>query len=262
MLNVGCVLVRGGGDLASGIVHRLVRSRFSVIVNEIPQPTVIRRTVAFAEAVYAGETTVEGLIARHVGIDQAYQAVEAGIIPVVTGDYEELLQKLKPWAVVDAIVAKSNLGTKITDAKVTVGVGPGFEAGVDVHAVVETKRGHFLGNVLLTGSAMPNTGVPGDIAGFSSERLLRAPSSGIVRVSAEITSVVKKGDTVATVGSERVLAPIDGVIRGMIHDGLEVFPGMKIGDIDPRSKREYCFSVSDKARAVAGGVLEALLALR
>lgn len=262
MLNVGYVLVRGGGDLATGIVHRLVRSRFSVIVNEIPQPTVIRRTVAFAEAIYAEETMVEGLIARSVGMDQANHSIEDGIIPVVTDDYEKILQSLRPWAVVDAIVAKKNLGTKITDAKVTIGVGPGFEAGADVHAVVETMRGHYLGSVLYAGSAMPNTGVPGEIAGFCSERLLRAPSLGIIKVKAEIASIAKKGDIVATIGGEPVVAPINGVIRGMIHEGLEVFPGMKIGDIDPRSKREHCFSISDKARAVAGGVLEALLALR
>jgi xanthine dehydrogenase accessory factor len=256
------VLIRGGGDLASGIAHRLTKCRIPVVISEIPRPTVIRRTVAFAAAVEEGQAAVEGITARHVPIADARRTLADGVLPVVTGEYPELLRSLRPWAVVDAIIAKRNLGTKINDASITVGVGPGFTAGVDVTAVVETMRGHDLGRVITSGGATPDTGVPGEIAGYSSERLLRAPGDGIIAIRAEIATLVKKGDIVATVGDRPVVAALDGVLRGMIRDGFEVHQGMKIGDIDPRCKREHCFTISDKARAVAGGVLEALLSLR
>ncbi len=256
------VLIRGGGDLASGIAHRLARARIPVAISEIPRPTVIRRTVAFAAAVDDGEATVEGITARLVPSDDARSTLAGGALPVLTGGYPELLRSLRPWAVVDAIIAKRNLGTKINDARVTVGVGPGFTAGVDVHAVVETMRGHDLGRVITSGGAIPDTGIPGEIAGYSSERLLRAPCAGVIAARARIADLVKKGDVVATVGGQPVVAALDGVLRGMIRDGFEVYQGMKIGDIDPRCKREHCFTISDKARAVAGGVLEALLSLR
>lgn len=256
------VLVRGGGDLASGIVHRLVRSRFPVVISEIPQPTVIRRTVAFAQAVYSREIVVEGIGARHVAAGEARQLLRMGLTPVLTESYEEILRNFKPWAVVDAIVAKRNLGTRMDDARVTIGVGPGFCAGEDVHAVVETMRGHDLGKVITAGTAAPNTGIPGEIAGYSSERVLRAPCAGMIKITAEIGSEVKKGDTVALIDDEPVVATLDGVLRGILHAGLTVAEGMKVGDIDPRCRREHCFTISDKARAVAGGVLEALLSLR
>ena len=262
MDNQDIVLVRGGGDLASGIVHRLVRCRFPVVISEISQPTVIRRTVAFAQAVYSREAVVEGIGARHVALGDARGLLTMGLIPVLTESYEEILRYFNPWAVVDAIVAKRNLGTRIDDARVTVGIGPGFCAGEDVHAVVETMRGHDLGKVITAGAAAPDTGIPGDIAGYSSERLLRAPCDGIIKNKAEIGSVVKKGDAVAFIHDEPLVATLDGVLRGLINDGLTVSKEMKVGDIDPRCRREHCFTISDKARAVAGGVLEALLSMR
>ncbi len=256
------VLIRGGGDLASGTAHRLTKARIPVVISEIPQPSVIRRTVAFAAAVDDGEATVEGIMARHVPIEDVQRTLADGILPVLTDDYPELLRTLRPRTVVDAIIAKRNLGTKINDAMVTIGVGPGFTAGVDVAAVVETMRGHDLGRVITSGSAIPDTGIPGEIAGYSSERLLRAPCAGTIAVQAHIADQVKKGDVVATVDGQPVVAALGGVLRGMIRNGFAVYQGMKIGDIDPRCKREHCFTISDKARAVAGGVLEALLFLR
>lgn len=247
--------------MASGISHRLIRSRFRVVITEIPQPTVIRRTVAFAQAVYSGETTVEGITARHAALTDVSHLIEQGIIPVVTDSYPAVLAALKPWAVVDAIIAKRNLGTSISDAKITIAAGPGFFAGQDVHAVIETMRGHDLGRVITHGMAAPDTGIPGDIGGYTTERVLRAPSAGVISARSEIGDTVKKGDIVAFVGESPVAATLDGVLRGMLYNGLTVTEGMKIGDIDPRCKREHCFTISDKARAIGGGVLEALLAL-
>jgi xanthine dehydrogenase accessory factor len=253
------VVVKGGGDLATGVVHRLFRAGFSVVVTEIARPTVIRQTVAFATAVYDGEAAVEGVTAVRCELDSALAVAERGAVPVVVDPQAACVAMLRPLAVVDAIMAKVNTGTALTDAPVVIGVGPGFVAGVDVHAVVETMRGHDLGRVITDGSAAANTGIPGEIGGYGRERLITAPATGAFKTAAAIGDVVKAGDTVAYVGDTPVRAAIGGVLRGLLRDGLAVTPGLKVGDIDPRCKVEHCFSISDKARAVGGGVLEALM---
>ena len=257
------VVVRGAGDIATGTIYRLVRCGFQVVVLEIGEPTVIRRTVAFASAVFEGAAKVEGMEAvRAAGVKEALRIVSGGRIPVLVDPDAQCLGELKPTVVVDAILAKRNLGTRIDMADIVVGLGPGFTAGEDVHAVVETNRGHHLGTVILSGSTAPDTGIPGVIGGYGKERVIYSPAGGRIRTSANIGDTVKKGEIVAHVEEVPVFASLDGVLRGLIHDGLTVKPGMKIGDVDPRNVPEHCFTISDKARAIAGGVLEAILYLR
>ncbi len=254
------VVIKGAGDLASGVILRLHRAGLRVIATEIEQPTAVRRTVAFSEAIYCGEVEVEGLRARKVGdCNDIPQAWSEGVVPVLVDPLAEIVPRLRPAVVVDAIIAKRNLGTRITDAPVVIGLGPGFEVGVDVHAVVETNRGHHLGRVLWHGCAEPDTGVPGEIAGHGTQRLLRAPSAGLFRGERAIGDRVEAGELVGWVDQTPVTAGISGVLRGLLHDGLRVCQGMKIGDVDPRAAREHCFTVSDKSLAIAGGVLEAVL---
>lgn len=255
------VVVKGGGDLATGVAHRLYRAGFAVAVTEIARPTVIRRTVAFAAAVYDGESTVENVAAVLCEPADALSVIGRGAIPVLVDPQAASIVRFRPAAVVDAIMAKTNTGTTLTDAPVVIGVGPGFVAGVDVHAVVETMRGHDLGRVILSGPAAANTGIPGEIGGHSRERLIKSPSAGVFKTAAAIGDVVKAGQVVAYVDGVPVSAAIGGVLRGLLHDGLTVEKGLKVGDIDPRCKVEHCFSISDKARAVGGGVLEALMML-
>jgi xanthine dehydrogenase accessory factor len=256
------VVVKGAGDLASGTILRLHRAGFRLVATEIDQPTTVRRTVAFSEAIYCGEVEIEGVRARKVK-DQSEieRAWSEDVVPVLVDPAAEIVPQLRPAVVVDAIIAKHNLGTRISDAPVVIGLGPGFEAGVDVHAVVETNRGHHLGRVLWQGSAEPDTGVPGEIAGQGAQRLLRAPSPGRLRGERAIGERVEAGEVVCWIDEIPVRAGTTGVLRGMLHDGLSVSPGMKIGDIDPRAAREHCLTVSDKSLAIAGGVLEAMLYL-
>lgn len=256
------VLIRGAGDLASGIALRLHRAHIRVIMTDIEHPTAIRRTVAFSEAIRTGETTVEGVRARRAETaGSALDLLKENIIPVLPDAEGRCIRALKPGAVVDAILAKRNLGTRITDAPVVIGVGPGFTAGQDCHAVVETMRSHTLGRVFYEGSALPNTGVPGLIGGFSGERVLRAPAEGVFQPLRAIGDQVQEGDIAATVNGVPMACTLAGVLRGILPEGTRVHQGMKAGDIDPRCKVEHCYTVSDKALAVGGGVLEALLAL-
>ena len=255
------VLVKGGGDLASGIVHRLFRCGFAVVISELPQPTVIRRTVAFAQAVYEGRCTVEGVEAVLSSAAEATAVAARGIIPVVVDAEGALWRTLRPWALVDATLAKRNTGTYKEQAELVIGVGPGFTAQQDVHAVVETNRGHDLGRVIMEGAAAPNTGVPGAIGGYTQERVLRAPAAGLFRCVRTIGDTVCAGETVAYAGEAPVCTQIAGVLRGLLREGLLVDAGMKVADVDPRCRQEHCFSISDKARAVGGGVVEALLYL-
>lgn len=256
------VVIRGAGDLASGVALRLWRAHIQVVMTDIPAPTAIRRTVCFSQAIVHGETTVEDVTARRTESPEAALAVlKEGIIPVLADPEGSCIPVLRPDAVVDAILAKRNLGTKITDAPVVIGVGPGFTAGVDCHAVVETMRGHYLGRVIHEGSAIPNTGIPGLIGGFAGERVLRAPADGIFVQKLEIGASVHTGDVAGTVNGVPMLCQIDGMLRGILPDGTPVTRGMKSGDVDPRGKREYCDLVSDKALAIGGGVLEAILSL-
>ncbi|OUP08706.1 selenium-dependent molybdenum cofactor biosynthesis protein YqeB [Collinsella sp. An2] len=256
------VVVRGAGDLATGIAVRLHAAGCRVVMCDIARPTTVRRTVAFSEAIRLGTMEVEGVRARFAAdVDKARAILAKGEIAVLVDPDAACVSKLSPDALVDAILAKRNLGTHITDAPAVVGVGPGFTAGLDCHAVVETKRGHYLGRVIWEGSAIPNTGVPGIIAGHGADRVLRAPAEGRFEPVREIGDVVHAGDVAATVAGIPMTCTIDGVLRGLLAPGVSVTPGMKAGDIDPRGVVEHCFSVSDKARAVGGGVLEAVLAL-
>ena len=255
-------LIRGAGDLATGIALRLRRSGIAVVMTDLARPTAIRRTVAFSEAIVHGETTVEDAAARFAAdADEARALLAQGVIPVLADPKCACREALRPDALVDAILAKRNLGTRITDAPVVVGVGPGFTAGEDCHAVVETMRGHTLGRVIYSGSALPNTNIPGLIGGFAGERVLRAPADGEFRSVHRIGDLVKAGDVAGYVAGEPMVCTIDGVLRGLIADGIPVHKGMKSGDVDPRGNIENCYTASDKALAVGGGVLEAILHL-
>ena len=235
------ILIKGAGDLASGVAVRLAHCGYPIVMTDLDHPTSIRRTVCFSEAILNGSFTVEDVTAEYA--DSA------------------CIRSLHPDVVVDAILAKRNLGTKITDAPVVIALGPGFTAGVDCHAVIETMRGHDLGRVILEGPAAPNTGIPGNISSFTIERVLRAPQDGTFAEIRKIGDIVKKGESVASVDGVCISAPLDGVIRGLLPTGTPVFKGMKSGDIDPRPVPEHCYTVSDKARAIGGGVLEAILML-
>ncbi|MDY7039998.1 MAG: selenium-dependent molybdenum cofactor biosynthesis protein YqeB [Chloroflexota bacterium] len=257
------VVVKGGGDLASGVAYRLHRVGMRVVITELPRPTVIRRPVAFASAVFEGEVTVEGVTARLVESPaRALTCLDEGVIPVLVDPEANVVRELHPDAVVDATLAKRNLGTRLTDAPVVVALGPGFTAGADCHAVVETERSHFLGRVITEGQAAPDTGVPGAVLGHAEDRVVRAPCGGTFRGERRIGDRVEAGQPVARVDGEPVVARISGVLRGLLADGLPVHAGMKVGDVDPRGVVEHCFTISDKARAVGGGVLEAILWLR
>lgn len=255
-------LIKGAGDLATGVALRLFASGFAVVMTEIERPTVVRRSVAFAEAVYEGRAVVEEVEGVRVeAADQIAAVLAGGAIPVMVDPTAALRRELEPVVLVDAIVAKRNLGTRIDDAPAVIALGPGFVAGRDVHAVIETKRGHSLGSVIYEGTALPNTGVPGDVGGFSEERVLRSPGEGVFGAEREIGDRVGRDEVVGHVGDLPVRSRLDGVLRGVLRSGLEVSSGVKLGDVDPRARPEHCFTVSDKAKAIAGGVLEAACSL-
>lgn len=253
------VVVRGAGDLATGCIVRLVRSGFRVVALELPRPSAIRRTVSFSEAVYDGVAEVEGV--RALRYEEPPAAWDAGIVPILVDPEARHVPRLAPLAVVDAILAKRSLGTRMDLAPVVVALGPGFEAGRDAHAVVETNRGHDLGRVLLAGRAEADTAVPGPIAGHAAGRVVRAPAAGEVVTLRAIGDLVAAGEPVLAIGGAEARASIGGVLRGLIRPGYPAPADLKVADVDPRGVREHCFTVSDKARAVAGGVLEAILAL-
>lgn len=253
------VLIRGAGDIATGIALRLYRAGLQVVMTDLAQPTAIRRTVCFSQAISLGHTTVEDVTARLTDLSQVPDLLKAGEIPVLIDPSCRSRDVLKPDVLVDAILAKKNLGTQITDAPAVIAVGPGFTAGVDCHAVVETMRGHYLGRVIWNGPAIPNTNIPGLIGGYAGERVLRAPKDGIFRQVLEIGALVKAGDVAAYVDDAPMLCTIDGVLRGILPSGVRVHQGMKSGDVDPRCELAHCYCASDKALAVGGGVLEAIL---
>lgn len=296
------IICRGAGDLATGIIHRLHWAGHRVIALETDYPAAIRRQVSFCEAVYDGSAAVEGVTARLVpaladaetdtetysGINDtpaahivsekwdssAIEAVlEAGEVPLLIDPKGESIALLKPDVVVDAIIAKKNLGTTIDMAPLVIGVGPGFTAGQDVHLVIESMRGHNLARIITDGMAQPNTGVPGNIAGFTSERVIHAPAAGYIHDVRKIGDIVQKGDEIARIYPDKesydnalseyvpVNATITGIIRGLIREGYYFRKGFKIADIDPReSEITNCFTISDKARSIAGSVLEAVSA--
>jgi xanthine dehydrogenase accessory factor len=228
---------------------------------EIPHPLAVRREVSFCEAVYGEEKEVEGVRAKFISTPKEIQSVwKDGKIPLlVDSDGKKTRDLLKPDVLVDAILAKKNLGTRIKDAPLVIGLGPGFTAGKDVHIVVETNRGQNLGKMILNGTAEPDTGIPGEIGGFTIERVLRTMKKGIFVPQKSIGDRVSKGSVVAVVDDFPVIAKISGVVRGLLRERVEARKGMKVGDVDPRGKRELCFTISDKARAIGGGVLEAIL---
>ena len=253
------IWIRGAGDLASGVAYRLYQSGFSIVMSDLPVPTSIRRTVCFSEAIIRGETTLEGITAAFAkDAASAGQILARGQIAVLADPEGTEARQLQPVAIVDAILAKRNLGTRISDAAIVVGVGPGFTAGEDCHAVVETMRGHTLGRVYYRGSALPDTGIPGNIGGFTLERLLRAPCDGVFRGVKRIGDVVTAGDVCAYVDDQPILTRIPGVLRGLLPDGISVYEGMKSGDVDPRCEISHCYLISDKALSIGGGALEAI----
>lgn len=253
------VVVRGAGDLATGCIVRLVHAGFRVVALELDRPSAIRRTVSLSEAMYDGTACVEGV--RAFRCERVPEAWESGEVPILEDPEGRTVAPLAPAALVDAIVAKRNTGTRIDLAPLVVALGPGFAAGVDAHAVIETNRGHDLGRVIFHGSAEGNTGVPGQIAGQDRRRVIYAPATGPVEVLHAIGDRVEEGEPVLSIRGVEARAALGGVIRGLIRHGFAAREGLKVADVDPRCVREHCFSVSDKARAVAGGVLEAILAL-
>jgi xanthine dehydrogenase accessory factor len=254
------VLIRGAGEQASGIAHRLFRSGFQVCMLEETTPRAVRRMVSYCEAVYDGKKTVENVTAVRVDDPEKIGVVWASNkIPLLIDPANQTRFYIKPLIVVDAILAKKNLGTKMSDAACVIALGPGFYASRDAHVVIETNRGHNLGRLIYNGEAEPNTGKPGSIGGYDIERVLRAPRKGIIKCSRNIGDKVRDGETVAHVVNIPIKAAVSGIIRGMLRDGSPVIPGMKAGDIDPRGEKAYCSTISDKARTISGSVLEAIL---
>lgn len=255
------IVIRGGGDLASGMAVRLFRAGFSVMILEVDHPTVIRLPVSFARAVYEGKAIVEEIEAVLIpSWEKAKDTIKQGKIPVLIDPKGSCIKKLSPTVLVDAILAKRNLGIKIDQVPLVIGLGPGFTAGKDVEVVIETERGHNLGRVIYQGQAAPDTGIPGEVGGESKRRLLRAPAEGKIIPFHKIGDLLKEGEVIAEVERIPLKAEISGVLRGLIYPQSWVTKGMKIGDIDPRGIKEYCFTVSDKARSIGGAVLEAICA--
>lgn len=255
------LIVRGGGDLATGTIYRLWNSGYKVLVLESAHPTAIRRKVSVCEAVYEGRVMVEDLICQKVvSLNECEKAWELDIVPLMVDPEAKMIWSLKPEAVVDAIIAKKNLGTTRDMAPITVALGPGFCAGKDVDYCIETKRGHRLGRIIEEGFAAPNTGIPGLIAGFGAERVIHAPLTGRIHLVSDIGDIVEKGQVIAKIDDTDVTASLTGVLRGIIREGFLVKKGMKIADIDPRKEeRENCDTISDKARCISGSVLEIMV---
>lgn len=254
------VLVRGGGDLASAVIHKLWRSGFKVLVYDLPLPSCVRRTVSFCNAIIEGQWEVEGVRGTFIKelseIEDCFARKE---IPVSTLPEAELTGYFQPDVFIDATVSKKAPNYDKNFAPLVIALGPNIMAGRDAHVVVETKRGHYLGSLIYEGSASLNTGVPGDVGGFSSDRVIRAPHAGRVQHIREIGDTVEQNEPICQVGDQVVRAAVPGVIRGLIVQGYEAHQGLKIGDIDPRNDLRQCYSISDKGRNIAGGVLEAIL---
>ena len=260
------IVVRGGGDLATGTIHRLWSAGFRVLVLEAEHPAAIRRQVSLSEAVYEGKATVEGLTAVRISdVSQMEEVWAQGNVPMLVDPLGQCLENVKPAVLVDAIIAKVNVGTTRDMAPATIALGPGFVAGEDVDVVIETSRGHKLGRVIKEGSAKPNTGIPGIIGGYGKERVMHSPAEGVLRNVHAIGDIVQAGAEIAYVetakGRVPVMATISGIIRGLIRDGYPVTEGFKIAEIEPReSELENCWLISDKARCIAGSVLEQVCA--
>lgn len=255
------ILLRGGGDLASGVALRLARVGFRIVITELSQPLAVRRLVSFSEAIYTGETTVEDITARLAdNFEMAGAILEKGQIPVLIDPAAEALSFFSPVVMIDARMTKRPPDLGKDAARLVIGLGPGFIAGENCHAAIETNRGHRLGRVIWEGTPQPDTGIPDGVANKGVERVLRAPADGVLATCAAICDHVETGAVVAKVRDEPVRAPFPGVLRGLLRAGLPVRKGLKIGDLDPRDDPSYCTLVSDKSLAIAGGVLEAILA--
>lgn len=256
------VVLRGGGDIASGIAHRLKRSGFRVVILDIEKPLCIRRKVSFSEAIYSGVIEIEGIKGIRVNnLEEIYQELDKHNIPVFVDENAEIIKVLKPDIVVDAIIAKKNLGTHKEMAAITIGIGSGFNAGVDVDFVIESNRGHNLGKVIEEGKASEDTGVPSNVMGYSEERIIRAIATGNIKHFKEIGDLVEKGELISKIDNSPIYAEISGIIRGLIKEDILVKEGLKIGDIDPRGHIIDPNTISDKARSIGGGVLEAIFLL-
>ncbi|WP_270749795.1 selenium-dependent molybdenum cofactor biosynthesis protein YqeB [Fusobacterium hominis] len=257
------VVVRGGGDIATGSIQKLYRTGFKVLILEIDRPSAIRRKVAFCEAVYDNVVEVENIVCRRCScMDEIEKCWSENEIPLAVDPDGEYIDLMKPDAVIDAILAKKNMGTKIKMAPIVIGLGPGFDAGVNCHIAIETMRGHNLGRLIFKGPTMKNTGVPGIIKGIGKERVIYSPIAGIIKNIKDIGDIVAKDEVLATIDDVPVRATISGVLRGIIRDGYEVSEKFKIADIDPRiEEQQNCYTISDKARAVGGATLEAVLYL-
>ena len=251
------VVVRGGGDLATGIVYRLHKIGFRVVVLELAQPLVVRRAVAVASAVLEGEMNIEGMPAKKAEtVTEALTLSERGVVAVLVA--REMPASLHPTILIDARMAKRNIDTHIDQAPLVIALGPGFRVGADCHAVIETMRGHWLGRVIWQGGAIPNTGTPGIVAGKGKERVLRAENAGILSWQVAIGDKVEANQRLGSVNGTPILAPFSGVVRGLIMDGMAVRANLKIGDVDARADADACHTISDKALAIAGGVMEAI----
>lgn len=257
------VLIRGGGDLASGVALRLWNAGFRIVITELAKPLTVRRLASFGEAIFSGEVTLEGIVARRVNdIDdplRLLQLISKGRIPVMVDPEGKSVQSVHPTVIVDARMLKSAPEPIKHNAKLYIGLGPGFIGGANCHAAIETQRGPWLGRVLWDRPAQPDSGKPEAIGEKQGERVLLAPSDGSLVAHKNIGDSVQEGEIVAEVNSQQVIAPFKGVLRGLIHSDVEIHKGMKIGDLDPRNDPELCNHVSDKALAIGGGVLEAIL---
>jgi xanthine dehydrogenase accessory factor len=260
MFEESVTVIKGAGYLASGVALRLWRCGFHILMTELEHPTSIRRTVSFSEAVYTGRMIVEEANATLINdIACISETWEKNSIPIIVDSRSKVIDQVKPQIVIDARIAKRNLDTRLDEAPLVIGLGPGFFAKKDVHAVIETNRGHYLGRVMWEGQAEPDTGVPGEINGIRSDRVIYAPATGIFLSTRKIGDIVDKGELLGTVSGVSVNAGIAGVLRGLIHDGVTVQEHLKIGDVDPRANPNHCLTVSEKAMAISGGVLEAIL---
>jgi len=259
-LNEWVVLIKGGGEVASGVAHKLYRSHFKVCLTEVSLPIAVSRGVAFCEAVYDGEKEVGGVIARLVGSEEEItETWREGKLPILVDPQAKVRGWLQPDIIVDAIMYKKNLGTGIEDAPLVIGLGPGFCAGKDTHVVIETNNTENLGRVILDGEAEPHTGIPLEVGGFTGERVLFSSGEGTFHAVKEMGDLVNAGEIVAWVGSEPMVAKISGVLRALLRDGLEVKKQTELGEVDPRGERELCYIIRPRMRAIAGGVLEAIL---
>ena len=253
------ILIKGAGDLATGVATCLYHAGFPIAMTEMPQPALVRRTVCFGSAVYESKIQVEEITAVKSSFTELEDHLEQGYVSVLVDPNTTVLAQWSPVVLIDAIMAKVNTGIQINQAPLVIALGPGFYASRDCHLVIETNRGHNLGRIIKYGPAEPNTSIPGQVKGHTQLRVLRAPASGYLEPQVNIGDSLKQGDLIASIEGENIVAPFNGILRGLIHPSVPLTPGYKIGDLDPRCKLEHCFSISDKSLAIGGGVLQAVL---